>query len=336
MASAKHRFVSHSEASSDRTLPYAYQDQNSEFHENSDGDGGYGPMQDDEEGVEDTSPARFKSQPKSVIGRVSGNSSHRNRSRDRSRSPLHHDLNSSRHPKVHFKGDSDAKQAAGNHDSQFIIEAVSASLRSELQNMALSRDQKEASTSSELEKLKLQHKTDSLLAGALALKSEGNRAQWHAFAKVKSSLADIRHKLESHDVLGALASIESGERIVDLRLDIIKRADSLPGGWPVATIFERKVLGDADEKQDKAWASAESEYNAKKKSSVFDADAGLRRRARSRPSRAREYSSEVEPYYNADFTQRYNAPFRYVCNVFTRNDNIIDKVGFGYVKCHSL
>jgi hypothetical protein len=52
---------------------------------------------------------------------------------------------------------------------------------------------------------------------------------------------------------------------VDLRLDVVKRAGSAPGMWPVATLYEKMKLAEtSDAKDDKVWDECLSQANTVK------------------------------------------------------------------------
>jgi hypothetical protein len=129
-----------------------------------------------------------------------------------------------------------------------------------------SRDNKFLATSKDIEDLRAQQKNSVLLAEATGLRSEGSRRQFAAFAKVKTGISDARRLLQNHDILGALGVLETAEKVTDIRLDVIKRGDSVPGdGWEAAGSYENRMLGDADAKGDKQWEASLADVLAKKK-----------------------------------------------------------------------
>ena len=58
---------------------------------------------------------------------------------------------------------------------------------------------------------------------------------------------------------GVENALKEIEAIADFRLDMVRRADSMPGGWAAANIYERRVAGQSDTKNDKVWKSAVEE-----------------------------------------------------------------------------
>jgi hypothetical protein len=56
--------------------------------------------------------------------------------------------------------------------------------------------------------------------------------------------------------------LERVEKVVDLRLDIVKRTESAPGMWPVATLYKKmKLAKTSGAKDDKGWAECLSQAN---------------------------------------------------------------------------
>ena len=95
---------------------------------------------------------------------------------------------------------------------------------------------------------------------------EGAKAQFTAFAKIKASVEEARQKAIAGDGDGVLAALDRVEKVADIRMEVIERADRLPGGWPAATIFERLASnGDSNKaKFDRIWRSACTEAESKK------------------------------------------------------------------------
>jgi hypothetical protein len=128
-----------------------------------------------------------------------------------------------------------------------VAASKTSSIRSEFQDLLKSRDNKFLATSKDIEDLRAQQKNSILLAEATGLRSEGSRRQFAAFAKVKTGISDARRLLQNHNIHGALGVLETAEKVTDIRLDVIKRADSVPGdGWEAAGSYENCMLGDAD------------------------------------------------------------------------------------------
>lgn len=306
-----------SAADSDATTPYAYES---------------------EEELEN-SPARFKDSsegrlPRSVVNRVPEKSqssssldpttsptrrSRAGQSRLRSRSPV---LSSQRDVfrQVRFEQVESQGEETLNSESESrrqyestgivegargpirdIVNAVTENLQTHFQKLLDSKDKDVSSTLSELQQLKLQQQSESLISSAAQLSGEGAKAQYLAFAKIKSGLSAIRQKLNSHDTLGAIATISDIEKVVDVRLELVKRADSLPGGWPAGTIFEKKALGVTDEKSDKLWNQSVTELN-----SQSDSEGKVKSKARSRSQR--RYQDDYQPFLGpARFGQAFHA-----------------------------
>ena len=147
-----------------------------------------------------------------------------------------------------------------------IAARISTQLREEMRDIMRGVHQAPAAASEDLEKLKLDHRTNSLMVRAGFLSSEGAKAQFAAFAKVKANVEDARAKVLAGDKAAALTALDRLEKVADLRLELVERADKLPGGWAAATIFERMAQSeDANQgKFDKIWKSACGELEDKK------------------------------------------------------------------------
>ena len=149
-----------------------------------------------------------------------------------------------------------------------IAEDVTRSLRAEMQEILERVRPREGASAVELDKLKLEQRTSSLMARGAMLSSEGARAQYLAFARIKASAEEVRRKIVAGDGIAATEALDKLERVVDLRLETIQRADTSPGGWAVATVFERMAF-DADTNQpklDRCWKAAAAQVDEKKDS----------------------------------------------------------------------
>ena len=167
---------------------------------------------------------------------------------------------------------SEDRTRQSEEDSREVREAriaarISMQLREEMRDIMKDVNQAPAAVASEdIEKLKLDHRTNSLMVRAGFLSSDGAKAQFAAFAKVKANVEDARSKALAGDGTGVLAALDRLEKVADLRLELVERADRLPGGWAAATIFERMAQSeDANQgKFDKIWKSACGELEDKK------------------------------------------------------------------------
>jgi hypothetical protein len=103
-------------------------------------------------------------------------------------------------------------------------------------------------------------KVTDLQSEAACLVSEGAQLQYLAFGKIRAGVSDAIRLLKTHDTLGAINALERVEQVVDLHLDVVKRAGSAPGMWPVATLYEKmKLVETSDAKDDKIWAECLSQ-----------------------------------------------------------------------------
>ena len=72
--------------------------------------------------------------------------------------------------------------------------------------------------------------------------------------------------IQAGDTTAAFAALDRLDKVTNLRMETIERADKLPGGWGAATIFERMAqTEDANAaKLDRVWKAAASELESKK------------------------------------------------------------------------
>ena len=154
---------------------------------------------------------------------------------------------------------------------QALLSAMSSGLReelrSEMRSLFLQASKQQSSVDpEEWDRMRLEQRSSAIMSRAAFLSTEGAKAQFGAFAKIKASVEDARQKALAGDGEGVLAALDRLEHVADIRLEVIERADGLPGGWPAATIFERLASnGDANKaKLDRIWKSACVEAEAKK------------------------------------------------------------------------
>ena len=154
---------------------------------------------------------------------------------------------------------------------QALLSAISSGLREDLRSEMRSLIQQASKQQSsvdpeEWDRMRLEQRSSSIMSRAAFLTSEGAKAQFGAFAKIKANVEEARQRALAGDGDGVLAALDRMEHVADIRLELIERADRLPGGWPAATIFERLASnGDANKaKLDRAWKSACAEADSKK------------------------------------------------------------------------
>ena len=82
----------------------------------------------------------------------------------------------------------------------------------------------------EWDQMRLNQRSSAIASKAAFLKSEGAKAQYIAFAKIKANLEEARIKAKLGDGDGVLAAIDRMEEITDVRLELVERADNMPGG----------------------------------------------------------------------------------------------------------
>jgi len=153
-----------------------------------------------------------------------------------------------------------------------LVSAVSASIRADmkadmralLEEQAAS--QKPTVDQDEWNQMRLLQRSNAIASQAAYLTSEGAKAQFQAFAKVKANVEDARLKAQAGDGDAVLAALDRLEEIADIRLELIQRADNTNSGWTAATIFERLAQsgGSNKSKFDRLWKAAVGEAEAKK------------------------------------------------------------------------
>ena len=172
----------------------------------------------------------------------------------------------SRSPLIHGRRVSFDENQAERARDQRIVEDVTRNLRAEIAAMMDQVKPRENQAAEELDRLKLEQRTNSLMTKGALLTSEGAKAQYLAFARIKASAEEVRRKIGAGDGLAAAEALDRLEKVVDLRMETIFRADNTPGGWTVATVFERMAY-DADANQpklDRCWKAAAAQVEEKK------------------------------------------------------------------------
>ena len=221
--------------------------------------------EEEEDGYEGTSSGSRKI--KSLVKKAKKSGETEGEARDRSRSPLRFEK------RVTFEDEEKERDRR-------IAKDVAASLRQEMQALLERASSREAPSAEEIDKLKLEQRTNTLMAKASLLSTDGAKAQYLAFAKVKANSEDARRKIAMGDGLAAVEALDRLDKVVDLRLELIQRADKSPGGWGAATIFEQIAQeSDANSpKMDRYWKAAVAQMEDKKDS--------RRSASRGRPERA--------------------------------------------------
>ena len=127
------------------------------------------------------------------------------------------------------------------------------------------QQQQQQPNAGEWDAMRLEQRTNAILSQATFLKTDGAKAQFTAFAKIKAN-HEVISKIRSGNPEAAVELLERANFVADVRLEVIERANRLPGGWPVATIFERMAsASDAGRaKFNRLWKSACGEVDARK------------------------------------------------------------------------
>ena len=120
-----------------------------------------------------------------------------------------------------------------------VAATVTENLKGHLQNMMVERQGRSDDLVKEVEELRAAQRHASLLSEASELQSESAQRQFAAFVKVKSGVSNARRLMSVGEVSGAEAALGEVEKLADFRLDMIRRADSLPGGWAAAKAGSR-------------------------------------------------------------------------------------------------
>jgi hypothetical protein len=145
-------------------------------------------------------------------------------------------------------------------------------------------------TVKEIESFRAQQKHSSLLTEAAQVNSEGAKAQFLAFAKVKAEISDARRLLKAGNKDEACKALDKADKVIDLRLDLIKRVDTLPGGSAAAMLYEKKMNSSIDKKCNKAWDQSVQDVKAKRNDKSEDKSAG---KARSRFEGSNRFPTDI-------------------------------------------
>ena len=156
-----------------------------------------------------------------------------------------------------------------NELAERVAATVTANLKSQLSELLANKESTSDSMAKEVEALRAAQKHSSLLNEATELQSESAQKQFIAFAKVKNGITNARRLVAAGDSAGAEEALKEVEKIADFRIDMIRRADSMPGGWAAANVYEKKVAGQVDKKNDKVWKAAVEEANQNRKDKKF-------------------------------------------------------------------
>ena len=172
----------------------------------------------------------------------------------------------------HEEDEDDAEETEQQYRDAALVSMLKADIRAEMkslfrQSMATNQS---AIDPEEWDRIKLDHRISTIMNGASFLKSEGNKLQFKAFAKIKANLEHAQEKSKAGDIEGAIAAIERGQKVADIRLELIERADQRPGGWGAATVFEQLAETGVPSKYDKLWKYACSEAETTKTASSQD------------------------------------------------------------------
>ena len=189
-----------------------------------------------------------------------------------------------------------------DHLADRVAATVTANLGAQLRDILAEKDGKAEEMAKEVEALRAAQKHASLLTEATELRSESAQKQFLAFAKIKAEVANVRRLMSSGDLVGADAALVEVEKITDFRLDMVRRADSMPGGWAAATIYERRLAGQTETKNDKVWKAAveEATQTRKVKRKFPDRDATVEGRNN------RPFQGTIKPVYVFPFCSDLN------------------------------
>ena len=173
----------------------------------------------------------------------------------------------------HEEDEDDAEETEQQCRNAALFSMLSADLRTEMKSLfrqSMATSSQSAFDPEEWDRMKLDHRISTIMNRASFLKSEGNKLQFKAFAKIKANLEHAQEKLKAGDEEGAIAAIERVGKVANIRLELIERADQRPGGWGAATVFEQLAETGVPSKYDKLWKYACSEVETTKTASSQD------------------------------------------------------------------
>jgi hypothetical protein len=181
-----------------------------------------------------------------------------------------------------------------------IVAEVSSSIKDEVRDIVATSQRESTISLKDLEGVKAAQRVTDLQSESARLISKGAQLQYLAFAKIRARVSNAICLLKTHDTLGAINALERIEKVVDLHLDVVKKAGFAPGMWPVATLYKKiKLAETSDAKNDKVWPNA------------------LAKRMRSKPGQRlksarrghRQMQREVLPSSSAATHQEATSPF---------------------------
>jgi hypothetical protein len=137
--------------------------------------------------------------------------------------------------------------------------------KDEVWDLVASSQRKSTISLKVLEDVKAAQRPTDLQSEAARLVSEGAQLQYLAFGKIRAGVSDAICLLKTHDTLGAITALERAKKVVDLRLDVVKKAGSVSGMWPVATLYKKRMLAETlDARNDEVWTKCLSQAGAVK------------------------------------------------------------------------
>ena len=134
--------------------------------------------------------------------------------------------------------------------------------------------------SGQMESLQLGQKELKRRQQASAMKTDGGRFQYLALSNIKGKIESAEkivggaversYTMSSTQMLELKQCLESARTVVDQRMDLVYRADTLPNGFRILTAFQKRVqqseLGSNPE-QEKLWNEVAKQVEAEKKKS---------------------------------------------------------------------
>jgi hypothetical protein len=150
---------------------------------------------------------------------------------------------------------------------------------SQFSDLSKGVSEKSPNISSKLEELQLAHQDLLRQQKASNMQTEGGKFQFLALSKVRSKVESAKVTLQAAKMnpgdftlsaLGAvLDKLKEAKKCIDRRMELVARADSMPNGFKVLSVFEKKVQdsqdANSDPKQEKMWAQTVKQVDKEKK-----------------------------------------------------------------------
>ena len=155
-----------------------------------------------------------------------------------------------------------------------------------MKQLLLEKDRWIGELTEKVESYSAKQEFNNLMTTARNMKSESAMRQFIAFAKCKCWAVDAKRAIENGNLGAAADPLDKIADLGDFRMDLCMRADSMPGGWGTANIYEQQAKGNLDLRNDKGWSRVNELYKNKQ--------AEKRKETRNKPDQDRDGSNRFQ------------------------------------------